>query len=150
MMAWFICFLDEDCFNDNINYCSGLFFRYCLLSGAVKQKSKDLDGAGSLQSYSSVIKIGAMRLPKHPCLSLTFLAGWPFSYFQQLILYETKHKNICTRMSAATLHVIWLLMLFLQIVRLCNIIGSHLFTFCIVSLCLSNALKNQEKFVIEL
>ena len=63
----------------NTNYCSGWFFRYCLLIGAVKQKSKDLDRAGSLQSYSSVIKIGAMRLPKHPCLSLTFLAGWSFS-----------------------------------------------------------------------
>ncbi|XP_074621519.1 E3 ubiquitin-protein ligase UBR4-like isoform X3 [Acropora palmata] len=53
------------------------FAGYCLLSGAVKQKGKDLDSAGSLQSYSSVIKIGAMRLPKHPCLSLTFLAGLP-------------------------------------------------------------------------
>ena len=77
----YICFFDKECINGNINDCSGLFFRYCLLSGAVKQKGKDLDSAGSLQSYSSVIKIGAMRLPKHPCLSLTFLAGWSFSCF---------------------------------------------------------------------
>lgn len=52
-----------------------LVVRFCLLSGAVKQKNSDTDGAESLQAYSSVIKIGYMRLPKHPCLSLTFLAG---------------------------------------------------------------------------
>ena len=79
-----ICIFDKECIIGNINNCSGLFFRYCLLLGAVqKQKGKDLDSAGSLQSYTSVIKIGAMRLPKHPCLSLTFLAGWSFSCFQQ-------------------------------------------------------------------
>ena len=52
-----------------------LFVRLCLLSGAVKQKNSDSSGAESLQAYSGVIKIGFMRLPKHPCLSLTFLAG---------------------------------------------------------------------------
>ncbi|XP_068695175.1 E3 ubiquitin-protein ligase UBR4-like isoform X2 [Montipora foliosa] len=53
------------------------FAEYCCLSGALKQKSSDLDSTESLQAYSSVIKIGFMRLPKHPCLSLTFLAGLP-------------------------------------------------------------------------
>ena len=49
--------------------------RFSLLSGAVKQKSSGSDSSESSQAYSSVIKIGFMRLPKHPCLSLTFLAG---------------------------------------------------------------------------
>ena len=49
--------------------------RFSLLSGAVKQKSSGSDSSESFQAYSSVIKIGFMRLPKHPCLSLTFLAG---------------------------------------------------------------------------
>lgn len=56
------------------------FAGFCLLSGAVKQKNGNSDNTESMQAYSSVIKIGYMRLPKHPCLSLTFLAGWSFSF----------------------------------------------------------------------
>ena len=59
---------------------AGLIVRFCLLSGAVKQKNGDTEGAESLQAYSSVIQIGYMRLPKHPCLSLTFLAGMSMLY----------------------------------------------------------------------
>lgn len=52
-----------------------LFVRLCLLFGATNQKNDDSEGMEALQAYSSVLKIGCMRLPKHSCLPVTFLAG---------------------------------------------------------------------------
>ena len=46
-----------------------------MLFDATKQKNDDSEGMEALQAYSSVLKIGCMRLPKHSCLSVTFLAG---------------------------------------------------------------------------
>lgn len=74
-----------------------LVFRLCLLFDATKQKNDDSEGMEALQAYSSVLKIGCMRLPKHSCLSVTFLAGmqvewvlitWNLSTEVILILYQ--------------------------------------------------------------
>lgn len=62
-----------------------MFYRFCLLSGTVKQKSSDSSSFESLEAYFSVIKIGFMRLPKHPCISLTFLAGVLCGFFIRII-----------------------------------------------------------------
>lgn len=71
-----------------------LSVRFSLLSGAVKQKNSGSDSSEAFQAYSSVIKIGFMRLPKHPCLSLTFLAGNMPSCVETL--YEIIVGNKCS------------------------------------------------------